>query len=73
MRGYPKIPKPMQANDSGDHDTKEDNSLWHQYVGTHVENQPKFIDASRMKHAHEGFVGFNQVAANIFSTLDKKL
>ena len=38
------------------------NSIWRQYGGGEEggPSQPRF-DATKMKHAHEGYVGFNQV------------
>jgi len=56
-----KTTKPMQAPlDPGDREAQNVNTMWRQYVGADGQNQPKFVDASKMKHAHEGFVGFNQ-------------
>ena len=60
-----KTTKPMQAPlDPGDREAQNVNTMWRQYVGADGQNQPKFVDASKMKHAHEGFVGFNQVTNN---------
>ena len=58
-----KQPKQAQNNLCGDPESSPDgqigNTLWPQY-GEDGPSQPRF-DASKIKHAHEGYVGFNQV------------
>ncbi len=59
-----KQPKLAQNNLCGDPESSPDgqlgNSLWPQY-GEEGPNPPPRFDASKIKHAHEGYVGFNQV------------